>query len=146
MRTTPPRFRFAPVPTQARHDGWTPARQQRFIEELATTRCISSACKAVGMSRESAYKLKERDDAVGFRSAWTKALRPVDDRPRRLVKRRALRLRGRAARPEVDNVEEVHGPPVSPDARTGMPSRLSALEPLLSALDPDRTARKASVN
>jgi hypothetical protein len=49
------RIRFDPVILKQRHDGWTPARQFRFIEELAASRSITKACRAVGMSRDSAY-------------------------------------------------------------------------------------------
>ena len=60
----PPRSHFTPIPLKARHDGWTGARQIRFIEVLAATKSISKACSAVGMSRASAYKLRDRPEAV----------------------------------------------------------------------------------
>jgi hypothetical protein len=79
----PPRIRFRPVELKARHDGWTAARQNRFIEVLAATRSINKACSAVGMSRASAYKLRDRADARQFRLAWNAALRPSFDESRR---------------------------------------------------------------
>ena len=81
----PPRIHFKPVQLKARHDGWTSARQIRFIEELSASRCIARACKAVGMSRESAYKLRDRPEATSFRLAWKAALRPIFDGPPRHV-------------------------------------------------------------
>ena len=77
----PPRISFRPVQLKARHDGWTAARQVRFIEELAATKSIARACRVVGMSRESAYKLRDRAESVQFRLAWNAALRPEFDRP-----------------------------------------------------------------
>ena len=70
-RTVPP---FHPVPVAARHDGWTPARQACFIGALVDTRCVSAAAKAVGKSRASAYRLRERAGGAGFASAWDAAL------------------------------------------------------------------------
>lgn len=67
--------RFTPVPLQRhRHDGWTPERQRAFIQVLTVTGQVSTACRAVGMSRKSAYKLLERPDAESFARAWEAAL------------------------------------------------------------------------
>jgi hypothetical protein len=84
----PPRIRFRPVELKVRHDGWTAARQIHFIEVLAATRSISKACSAVGMSRVSAYKLRDRPEAVQFRLAWYAALRPAFDKDRRASTRK----------------------------------------------------------
>src|SRR5690349_17720266 len=67
-------IRFTPVPLKARHDGWTADRQRRFIHVLAATKSLAKACAAVGMSRTSAYKLRDRPDALHFRLAWRAAL------------------------------------------------------------------------
>jgi hypothetical protein len=61
---------FDPVPVRARKDGWTPARQIAFIAALRQTRCVLAACRRVGLSSESAYKLYRRPDAASFRRAW----------------------------------------------------------------------------
>ena len=61
---------FTPVPLRARKDGWTPLRQAEFLGHLAETRCISKAAQRVGMSRESAYRLRERPGAGEFAAAW----------------------------------------------------------------------------
>lgn len=65
---------FTPAETRPRHDGWTPARQTGFVEALAESGCVGEACAAVGMSRHSAYRLRMRVDAQGFRMAWDAAL------------------------------------------------------------------------
>lgn len=65
---------FGPVPVRYRHDGWVPDRQLAFIEALAECGCVEEAAKAVGMSRNSAYALKRREDAQAFRLAWDAAM------------------------------------------------------------------------
>jgi len=66
---------FTPVPRLCnRHDGWTPLRQIAFIEALADTGSVASACKAVDMSTVGAYQLRRRDGAEGFRAAWEAAV------------------------------------------------------------------------
>ncbi|KEO91645.1 hypothetical protein EH31_02950 [Erythrobacter longus] len=66
---------FTPVPRQyERHDGWTPERQQNFIEALADTGSVASACKKVDMSTVGAYHLRRQEGAESFRKAWKKAL------------------------------------------------------------------------
>lgn len=64
---------FTPVPVRARRDGWTPARQLAFILRLALLGGVAAAAKAVGMSRESAYRLRDHPGAASFASAWDKA-------------------------------------------------------------------------
>ncbi len=66
--------RFNPVVVRHRNDGWTPAKQVRFIEALAESACVIDACRDVGMSAESAYTLRRRYDAVDFRLSWDAAL------------------------------------------------------------------------
>lgn len=53
-----------------RRDGWTPARQLRFLDVLARTRSVTRAAAAAGMSRESAYRLRKRDPGGLFAAAW----------------------------------------------------------------------------
>ncbi|MFW2348936.1 hypothetical protein [Qipengyuania sp.] len=57
----------------ARHDGWTPARQAAFLRELAATHNVSAAARAVGMGRQSAYKLRARLRGTPFDMAWEAA-------------------------------------------------------------------------
>jgi hypothetical protein len=65
---------FAPAPTRARHDGWTPERQIAFIDALAESGCVAEACATIGIAPRSAYRLRARVDAQGFRLAWDAAL------------------------------------------------------------------------
>jgi hypothetical protein len=65
---------FAPVPVRHRHDGWTPAKQTAFIEALADTACVVEAARRVGMSAESAYRLRRHAGATAFIEAWDSAL------------------------------------------------------------------------
>ncbi|HVQ09944.1 MAG TPA: hypothetical protein VMS43_16075 [Allosphingosinicella sp.] len=69
---------FDPVPLRARKDGWTPERQRGFIRGLVLYRNVGRAARAVGMSRESAYRLRERPGAEAFAAAWDQvpAVRP----------------------------------------------------------------------
>jgi len=69
-----PLITFTPVPVRPRHDGWSADRQIAFIEKLADCGSVSTACKYVGMSRESARKLRRRPYGRAFRDAWDAAL------------------------------------------------------------------------
>ena len=81
-RQAPPSFAPAdddtvhalPVNTETtRHDGWTPAKQAAFLRELAATHNVSAAAQAVGMGRQSAYKLRARLRGTPFDRAWEAA-------------------------------------------------------------------------
>ncbi|MFL6764820.1 MAG: hypothetical protein ACJ8FO_06450 [Sphingomicrobium sp.] len=66
-----------PQPSKApkiRRDGWTPERQLRFLDALASTRSIVKAAAFAGMSRESAYRLRERKDGALFAAFWDRAV------------------------------------------------------------------------
>jgi len=65
---------FDPVRVRYRSDGWTASRQVAFIAALRQCRCVLEACRRVGKSRESAYRLYRRPDAAGFRNAWDDAV------------------------------------------------------------------------
>jgi len=65
---------FLPVPLRARRDGWTPRRQARFIGLLAQTGCVRTAARMLGLSRESAYRLRRHPQAGSFINAWNTAL------------------------------------------------------------------------
>lgn len=68
---------FRPVPLRSRRDGWSAERQCAFLAQLYLTGSASAAARAVGMSRASAYRLREREDAESFAFAWD----PVLSRP-----------------------------------------------------------------
>ena len=72
---------FVPLPCRA-SNGWTAARQRGFIAALGELGLVGAAAGAVGMSRQSAYRLRARAaargaaDAVGagFVAAWDAAI------------------------------------------------------------------------
>lgn len=68
---------FYPVPLRARADGWTPLRQAEFLGYLSLTGSVSAAARAVGMARETAYRLRRREGAESFAAAWDAVLAPV---------------------------------------------------------------------
>lgn len=57
-----------------RRDGWTAERQLRFLDALASTRSVVKAAASVGMSRESAYRLRNRAGGALFAVLWDRAL------------------------------------------------------------------------
>jgi hypothetical protein len=66
-------LQFTPVPTRARHDGWSVADQREFIRRLARGHSVVEAAKSVQHSRQSAYGLRERRGAEEFARAWDAA-------------------------------------------------------------------------
>lgn len=69
----PAEYRWVPVRRRPRVDGWTEEKQRRFIEALADTGLVSHAAKAVGMSRESANRLRRSPHGAAFARAWDAA-------------------------------------------------------------------------
>ncbi len=67
-------LRFDPVPVRARHDGWTPELQRRFILHLARGSNPGEAARRLGRSRQTAYNLRRKRGAEGFAAAWDAAL------------------------------------------------------------------------
>lgn len=55
-----------------RRDGWTATRRERFVACLAAGRDVRGACNAIGLSRQSVYRLRARDAA--FAEAWDDAM------------------------------------------------------------------------
>ena len=66
-------YRWVPVRRRPRLDGWTEEKQRRFIEALADTGLVSHAAKEVGMSRESANRLRRSPHGAAFSQAWDAA-------------------------------------------------------------------------
>jgi len=81
---------FTPVPVKARRDGWTAARQRGLVDRLALGATVAVAARGVGMSRESAYRLRERAGAASFAAAWDKASEWGEERMADLALERAL--------------------------------------------------------
>lgn len=73
-RKRPPFFR--PVPLRARADGWSEERQCGFLAALYVTGSVAAAARSVGMSRESAFRLRARRGAESFARAWDRVLTP----------------------------------------------------------------------
>ncbi len=65
---------FTPVPRdKPRADGWTPDRQQAFLEALADCGVVSRAARMVGMAPEGAYALRRHPHGRSFSEAWDRA-------------------------------------------------------------------------
>ncbi len=64
-----------PAPAKRRrHTEWDRQKMVRFLRELAATQCVSQAARAVGMSRTSAYRLRNRMQHTPFALGWEVAL------------------------------------------------------------------------
>lgn len=73
----PPPAGTPKVPAPARpprHNEWTRAKMVAFLRELAASQCVHQAARSVGMSRQSAYKLRNRLAGTPFALAWEVAL------------------------------------------------------------------------
>jgi hypothetical protein len=62
-------------PRRWRRDGWTPLKMGMFLEVLEQTASVRDACRAVSLSKTSAYRLYEQDQ--GFAAAWDRALAAI---------------------------------------------------------------------
>lgn len=61
-------------PRTGRHNQWTRAKMVAFLRELAATQSVAAAARAVGMSRTSAYNLRNRLAGQPFALGWEVAL------------------------------------------------------------------------
>jgi hypothetical protein len=73
----------SPKPPKIRSDGWTPRRQLLFLNALIQTHSVTRAAASVGMSRESAYRLRKRDNGGLFTLLWRAAFAPTTRTPTR---------------------------------------------------------------
>lgn len=62
--------------SKIRSDGWTAERQLRFLDALVRTRSVGKAAALAGMSREGAYRFRERRDGALFAALWDRILAP----------------------------------------------------------------------
>ncbi len=62
------------APVRPRPDGWTPERQRAFLEALADLGCVRAAAQTVGMTPQSAYRLRRLPGAEAFAQAWESAI------------------------------------------------------------------------
>ena len=95
---------FTPVPLRPRHDGWMAQKQVAFIRALAETACVEHACRHVGMTVQSAYRLRRRECGAAFRQAWDGAL---DYSLQRLEQAAVSRALNGVPRPVFHNGEQV---------------------------------------
>jgi hypothetical protein len=65
---------FTPVTVRARRDGWSPERQRRYVAALALTGRVDRAAALVGLSQQSAGRLRLRPDGESFGLACSAAL------------------------------------------------------------------------
>ena len=65
---------FTPVPSRRVAAGWSERRQRTFILLLRLYGTAATAARAVGLSYQSAYKLRSRADATEFADAWDRAI------------------------------------------------------------------------
>jgi hypothetical protein len=86
---------FTPVALRYRSDGWTSERQRLYVAALAATGHMGKAARAVGMTEQSAAKLRRRPDAASFAAACTAAYLGARRRwtMARLVSKRPLHAR-----------------------------------------------------
>jgi hypothetical protein len=66
-------LRFTPVPLRSQHNGWMPALQRRFILALGRGAGPDEAARALGKTRQSAYRLRKKPGAESFAAAWDEA-------------------------------------------------------------------------
>lgn len=83
-------LRFPPVARGERPSGWTANKQRSFIQVLMTCGSVTRACRAVAMSRKSAYLLRYSAGAEGFARAWEAALKLAAHRLADLAYERAI--------------------------------------------------------
>jgi hypothetical protein len=57
-----------------RHNEWNREKMAAFLRELASSQSVKQAAKSVGMSRQSAYRLRNRMVGTPFALAWEVAL------------------------------------------------------------------------
>lgn len=62
-----------------RRDGWTLERQTGFLRALAATHNVDQAARSVGMTRQSAYRLRARLRGEPFDLAWDAAFQAAFD-------------------------------------------------------------------
>lgn len=61
-------------PRKPRHGDWTKPKMVAFLRELAASQSVHQAARSVGMSRQSAYRLRNRLPGTPFALAWEVAL------------------------------------------------------------------------
>ncbi len=70
---------FSPPPGATRHEGWTPDKQRRFLEALSEGHNVIRACAIVGLSKQSAYALRNSPRGQSFALGWNAAVLKARD-------------------------------------------------------------------
>jgi len=73
-----------------REDRWNKPKLAEFLRALAATQCVKSAAAAVGMSRQSAYRMRNRLKGEPFDIAWEAAFQHGYDALHQAALERAL--------------------------------------------------------
>jgi hypothetical protein len=94
------------TPRRIRRDGWTIDRQVKFIMALNATGSVTRAAAAAGMSRESAYRLRDRPGHEDFARVWDAAAARKGHTPPAEGHTRGGRIAGSPSR----KGHESHGP------------------------------------
>ena len=81
---------FADVPIVPPDDRWTQPLMAEFLRVLAATQNVSAAARAVGLSRQSAYKLRARLKGTPFDIAWETAFQHGFDNLAHVALERAM--------------------------------------------------------
>ncbi len=71
-------------------DRWTATKMAAFLRQLSATHSVSAAARAVGMSRQSAYRLRSRLKGGAFDLAWDVAFHHSYDNLAHAALERAL--------------------------------------------------------
>ncbi|GAB5350221.1 hypothetical protein [Alteriqipengyuania sp. 357] len=78
------------APFVPKEDRWTKPRMTEFLRQLAAHQCVAAAARAVGMSRQSAYRLRNRLKGEPFDIAWEAAFQHGYDALHQAALERAL--------------------------------------------------------
>ncbi|HUQ13527.1 MAG TPA: hypothetical protein VM055_04550 [Novosphingobium sp.] len=78
------------LPFVAVEDRWNKPKMAEFLRMLGATQCVASAARAVGMSWQSAYKLRNRLKGEPFDIAWEAAFQHGYDALHQAALERAL--------------------------------------------------------
>ncbi|MEM8919222.1 MAG: hypothetical protein AAGE37_10210 [Pseudomonadota bacterium] len=87
---TPPTPNHKPDPFDPHPNRWNKRKMADFLRMLAASQNVSTAAKSVGMSRQSAYKLRARLKGAPFDIAWEAAFRHGYDNLAHAALERAL--------------------------------------------------------
>ena len=131
-RVPAPAIPFEPAQLRHRYDGWTADKQIRFIEALATSKCVDEACRIVGMPGNSADHFVTLPPPSCRAHTVIVTLTPrrretsnEDDPPRRHRARPARRVRPVARRTVQGQARQIHE---MPGQAEGVPQRQGPLQ------------------